>query len=261
MTKLLNFFEFHAGMNYRIEVLSGVTVALAVVLAALAMSHGPEYVFAAVVMAGLLEIGAGLLRLGKVMRLVPHPVIFGFMNGLAIIIFTSQFEQFRSDSGAWLAGTELATFATLVLVAMTIIWQLPRFTRAVPASLVAILVVFALVMVFGIDTRTVGDITSMQGGLPPFHIPAVPISLDTLKIIFPYAAIVAAVGLIESLLTLNIIDEITETRGRSNKECIAQGSANVLSGLFSGMGGCAMLGQSLINISSGARACPASWRR
>ncbi len=302
MTKLLNFFEFHAGMNYRIEVLSGVTVALAlipeavafaliaglspltglyaafvvglvasilggrpsmisgatgavaVVLAALAMSHGPEYVFAAVVMAGLLEIGAGLLRLGKVMRLVPHPVIFGFVNGLAIIIFTSQFEQFRSDSGAWLTGTELATFATLVLVAMTIIWQLPRFTRAVPASLVAILVVFALVMVFGIDTRTVGDITSIQGGLPPFHIPAVPISLDTLKIIFPYAAIVAAVGLIESLLTLNIIDEITETRGRSNKECIAQGSANVLSGLFSGMGGCAMLGQSLINISSGARA-------
>lgn len=302
MTRLLNLFGSPAPVNYRIEVLSGITVALAlvpeavafaliaglspltglyaafvvglvasvcggrpgmisgatgavaVVIAALALSHGPEYVFAAVILAGLLELAAGFLRLGKLMRLVPQPVIFGFVNGLAIIICTSQIDQFKTVSGNWLAGTELAGFAVLVALAMVIIWRLPRLTRAVPASLVAILVVFAIVALFGIETKTVGDITSIQGGFPPFHVPQVPLNLETFLVIFPYAAIVAGVGLIESLLTLNIIDEMTETRGRSNQECVAQGTANILSGLFSGMGGCAMLGQSLINISSGARA-------
>ena len=137
---------------------------------------------------------------------------------------------------------------------MLIIWGLPKLTKAIPASLIAILVVFGLVYLFKIDTKTVGDIASIKGGFPPFHIPQLPFSLGTLQIIFPYAAIIAGVGLIESLLTLNIIDEITETRGQSNREAVAQGAANILSGLFSGMGGCAMLGQSLINVSAGARA-------
>lgn len=192
--------------------------------------------------------------MGKLMRLVPHPVIFGFVNGLAIIIFMSQLAQFKDPSGAWLTGSEMFIFLGFVLLTMVIIWGLPKITKAVPASLMAILSVFGIVAAFGIETRTVGDIASIAGRFPPFHIPSVPFSIETLVIIFPYAAIMAGVGLIESLLTLNIIDEITETRGRGNKEAAAQGIANILSGLFSGMGGCAMIGQSLINISAGARA-------
>ncbi|MGB5170907.1 MAG: SulP family inorganic anion transporter [Eudoraea sp.] len=302
MKKYLNLFDFSQKVNYKTEVLSGLTVALAlvpeaiafaliaglspltglyaafvmglvtsvlggrpgmisgatgavaVVIVSLAMDYGVEYVFAAVVLAGILQLIAGFLRLGKLMRLVPHPVIFGFVNGLAIIIFMSQLDQFKSDDGTWLSGSTLYIFLGLVLFTMLIIWGLPRLSKAVPASLAAILAVFGLVMVFGIDTRTIGDIASIEGGFPPFHIPQVPFTFETLKIIFPYAAIVAGVGLIESLLTLNIIDEITETRGRGNKEAVAQGTANILSGLFSGMGGCAMIGQSLINTSNGARA-------
>ncbi len=234
--------------------ISGATGAVAVVIVSLAASHGPEYIFATVILAGLIQMAAGFLKLGKLMRLVPHPVIFGFVNGLAIIIFMSQIAQFKTEGGDWLSGQELYTFLGLVLLAIFIIWGLPKLTRAFPASLAAILVVFAVVVFTGIDTRTVGDITSISGGFPPFHLPDVPLNLETFMLILPYAGIVAGVGLIESLLTLNILDEITETRGRGNKECIAQGSANILSGLFSGMGGCAMLGQSLINVSSGARA-------
>ena len=166
----------------------------------------------------------------------------------------SQLAQFKDPTGAWLTGSEIFIFLGFVLLTMVIIWGLPKITKAVPASLMAILSVFGIVAAFGIETRTVGDIASIAGGFPPFHIPSVPFSIETLVIIFPYAAIMAGVGLIESLLTLNIIDEITETRGRGNKEAAAQGIANILSGLFSGMGGCAMIGQSLINISAGARA-------
>lgn len=234
--------------------ISGATGAVAVVLVTLAQSHGVEYIFATVVLAGMLQIGAGLLRLGKLMRLVPHPVIFGFVNGLAIIIFMSQFAQFKDDGGSWLHGTELYMFTGLVLVTMFLIWGLPKISKAIPASLVAILSIFGVVVFFGIDTKTVGDMAKIQGGFPPFHIPNVPFTLETILLILPYSAIMAGVGLIESLLTLNIIDEITETRGRGNKEAVAQGIANMLSGLFSGMGGCAMIGQSLINISAGARA-------
>ncbi len=234
--------------------ISGATGAVAVIIVALAKSYGVEYVFATVVLAGIIQVAAGLLRLGKLMRLVPHPVIFGFVNGLAIIIFMSQLDQFKDVSGAWLTGNSLYVLLSLVLLTMFIIWAMPKFTKAVPASLTAILVVFGIVTYFGIDTKTVGDMASIQGGFPPFHLPSVPFTLETLTIIFPYAAIMAGVGLIESLLTLNIIDEITETRGRGNKEAVAQGAANILSGVFSGMGGCAMIGQSLINISSGARA-------
>lgn len=302
MKKYLNFFDFKQKVDYKTEVLSGLTVALAlvpeaiafaliaglspltglyaafvmglvtsilggrpgmisgatgavaVVIVALAVSHGPEYVFATVVLAGLLQILAGFLRLGKLMRLVPHPVIFGFVNGLAIIIFMSQLDQFKDPNGDWLTGQALYILLALVLLTMFIIWALPKLTKIIPASLAAILVIFGLVVGLGIDTKTVGDIASIKGGFPPFHIPMVPLTLETLTLIFPFAVIMAGVGLIESLLTLNIIDEITETRGRGNKEAVAQGIANVLSGVFSGMGGCAMIGQSLINTSNGARA-------
>jgi SulP family sulfate permease len=234
--------------------ISGATGAVAVVIAALALSHGVEYVFATVILAGLIQVLAGVLKLGKLMRLVPHPVIFGFVNGLAIIIFMSQLEQFKTPEGAWMAGNSLYLMLGLVLLTMLIIWGLPKITKAVPSSLAAILTIFGVVAFFGLDTRTVGDIASIQGSFPPFHIPMVPFTMETLLVIFPYAGIMAGVGLIESLLTLNIIDEITETRGSGNKEAVAQGTANILSGLFSGMGGCAMIGQSLINVSAGARA-------
>ena len=234
--------------------ISGATGAVAVVIAALVVTHGPEYIFATVILAGLLQAAAGFLRLGKLMRLVPQPVIFGFVNGLAIIIGGSQIEQFKTDAGEWLHGGELGLFVGLTLLSMAIIAFLPKLTKKIPSGLTAILVIFGLTTAFGWDTKTVGDLASIQGGFPPFHLPDVPWTVETLQVIFPYAVIVAGVGLIESLLTLNILDEITGTRGRGNRECVAQGAANVLSGLFSGMGGCAMIGQSLINVSSGARA-------
>lgn len=238
--------------------ISGATGAVAVVIVALAKSHGVEYVFAAVVLAGLIQIAAGLFKLGKFIRLVPHPVMFGFVNGLAIVIFMAQLVQFKTvdASGAlqWMTGLPMLVMSGLVLLTMLIIWLLPKLTQAVPASLTAIIVVSGLVIGFGIDTKTVGDIAAIQGGFPPFHIPELPFNLDTLAVVFPYALIVAGVGLIESLLTLNLIDEITETKGSGNKEAVAQGIANMVTGMFSGMGGCAMIGQSLINISSGARA-------
>jgi SulP family sulfate permease len=238
--------------------ISGATGAIAVVIVSLAQSHGVEYIFATVILAGVIQITAGLLKLGKFIRLVPHSVMFGFVNGLAIVIFLAQMASFKvmSTDGQleWMTGPNFNTMLGLVLLTMAIIWGLPRVTKAVPASLVAILVVTAIVLGFDVDTRNVGDISSIKGGFPPFHIPDLPFSLETLGIIFPYAFIVAGVGLIESLLTLNLIDEITETRGKSNKEAVAQGLANFVTGFFSGMGGCAMIGQSLINISSGARA-------
>ena len=234
--------------------ISGATGAVAVVLVSLVQSHGVEYVFAAVVLAGLIQILFGLLRLGKFIRLVPHPVIFGFVNGLAIIIFMSQLAQFKDASGNWLEGSALYLLLGLVALTMLIIHFLPKLTKVVPSSLAAILIIFGLVTFFNLDTRTVGDIASIKGGFLPFHIPAIDWTLESLKLIAPYSLIIAGVGLIESLLTLNIVDEITETRGSANKEALAQGVANTLSGVFSGMGGCAMIGQSLINVSNGARA-------
>ena len=238
--------------------ISGATGAIAVVIVALAQSHGVEYVFATVVLAGVIQVLAGVFRLGKFIRLVPHPVMFGFVNGLAIVIFLAQLDQFKVVDTAgethWMTGPSLFMMLGLVGLTLLIIWGLPKLTKAIPATLTAILVVSGIVIGFNIDTRTVGDIASIQGGFPPFHIPSVPFTFETLHVIFPYALIMAGVGLIESLLTLNLIDEITGTRGRGNKECIAQGAANFVTGFFSGMGGCAMIGQSLINISSGARA-------
>lgn len=237
--------------------ISGATGAIAVVIVSLVARHGVEYLFAAVVLMGIIQIGIGLLRLGKFIRLVPHPVMFGFVNGLAIVIFLSQLDQFKvagaDTSLSWLSGTPLWTMLGFVLATMAIIHFLPKLTKAVPASLAAIVGVSAVVIYFEIPTRTVGDIASIAGGLPQFHLPSVPLNLETLKIIFPYSLIMALVGLIESLLTLAVIDEMTETRGRGNRECLAQGGANVLTGFFGGMGGCAMIGQSIINVSSGGR--------
>lgn len=237
--------------------ISGATGAIAVVVVALVARHGVEYLFAAVLLMGALQVAAGLFRLGKFIRLVPHPVIFGFVNGLAIVIGMAQLAQFKAatpDGGsAWITGAPLWTMLGFVAATMLIIHFLPKVTKAVPSALAAILAVSAVVIFAGIPMRTVGDIASISGGLPSFHIPMVPFNWETLTIIFPYSLIMAAVGLIESLLTLTVVDEMTETRGRGNKECVAQGAANLATGLFGGMGGCAMIGQSIINVSSGGR--------
>ena len=235
--------------------ISGATGAMAVVMVSLVAQHGVEYLFAAVVLTGLLQMLAGILRLGKYIRMVPHPVMLGFVNGLAIVIFLAQLQHFQTtgpDGAAhWMPAEAIAVMLGLVALTMAITHFLPRFTAAVPASLVGIAVSTLIVIGFGIDTHTVGDLASIAGGLPSFHIPQVPLNLETLGIILPYAAILAGIGLIESLLTMSLIDEVTGTRGRGNKECVGQGVANTVTGLFGGMGGCAMLGQSMINVSSG----------
>ncbi len=232
--------------------ISGATGALAVVMVGLVANHGVQYLFATVVLMGVFQIAAGVLQLGKFIRLVPYPVMLGFVNGLAIVIFLAQLNQFKVQ-GEWMGGLRLALMLALVALTMAIIHFLPRLTRAVPSSLVAILVVTGLALGLGLNTRSVGDLASISGGLPQFAIPAVPLEWKTLAIIVPYALILAAIGLIESLLTLSLIDQLTETRGRASKECIAQGLANTVTGLFGGMGGCAMIGQSMINVNSGGR--------
>jgi len=234
--------------------ISGATGAMAVVMVSLVADHGVEYLFAAVVLTGILQISAGLLKLGKFIRIVPYPVMLGFVNGLAIVIFLAQLQHFQVEvDGAmqWMTGEPMMLFAGLIILTMAIIHYLPKLTRAIPSSLAAIVVVSLMVIFLDIDTNTVGDLASIEGGLPQFHIPAVPFTFETLQIILPYSIILAAVGLIESLLTLSLIDEVTGTRGRGNRECIGQGIANTTTGMFGGMGGCAMIGQSMININSG----------
>ncbi len=255
-----------AVMGGRPGMISGATGAIAVVLVALVAEHGIEYMFAAVVLMGVLQTMAGLLRLGKFIRMVPHPVMLGFVNGLAIVIFLAQLGQFKTKDadGAlhWMEGGQLYTMLALVVVTMAIIHFLPKLTKALPSSLVAIVGVTAAVGLLGLDSPSIVDYlrtmtgnaeASLAGGLPVFSLPKVPINLETLKIILPYSVVLAAVGLIESLLTLTLVDELTETRGRGNKECVAQGAANITCGFFGGMGGCAMIGQSMININSGGR--------
>ena len=305
MQKVLNLFDFKQKVDYKIEILAGLTVAMTmipeslsfailagfpplvglygafimglitaifggrpglisggagatvIVLIALMQSHGLEYVFGAVALAGIIQIIVGLFKLGKFIRLVPHPVMFGFVNGLAIIIFMSQFEQFKqvtNGTSEWLSGSPLLTMSALVALTIAIILIFPKITKAVPASLVAIIVVFAVVVGFNIDTKQVVDIASVSGSLPPFHIPEIPFTWETFKIILPYGAIMAAVGLTEGLLTLNLVDEITATKGNSNRECLAQGTANIANGFFYGMGGCPMIAQTLVNLSAGSRA-------
>lgn len=316
--KIFNLFDLKQKVNYKNEVLSGLTVALALIPEAIAFAliaglspttglyaaftiglitsvlggrpgmisgatgavavvylglisvlkaANPEIsvdeitqnVFAVVIMAGVLQILAGVLRLGKFIRLVPHSVMFGFVNGLAIVIFLAQLDSFKIGSGEnaeWMQGTQLWMMIGLTFLTMLIIWGLPKLTKAVPSSLVAIVVVTAITLGFGIETKTVADLAggSLKAGFPPLNVPQIDFTWAKFAQLFPYALIVAGVGLIESLLTLNLVDEITQTRGRGNKECVAQGTANIVTGFFSGMGGCAMIGQSLINISSGARA-------
>ncbi len=249
--------------------ISGATGALAVVMVSLVAQHGVEYLFATVILMGAIQMLASVLRIAKFIRLVPHPVMLGFVNGLAIVIFLAQLGQFGVDTGvgwakdtflegsivdvAWLPAPELMMMIGLVVITMAIIRYLPLLTKAIPSSLAAILVISFDVIGFDIDTRLVGDVASIAGGLPTFSIPTVPFNAETLSIIFPYAFILAAIGLIESLLTLRLIDELTETRGNGNKECFGQGLANTVTGLFGGMGGCAMIGQSMINVNSGGR--------
>lgn len=305
MKQVLHLFDFSQKVNYKNEILAGLTVAMTmipeslsfailagfpplvglyaafiaglvtavfggrpgmvsggagatvVVIIALMKSNGIEYVFAAVALAGIFQILVGLFKLGKFIRLVPQPVMYGFVNGLAVIIFMSQLEQFKAvvnGESTWLQGESLYIMLGLVALTIAIVIGFPKITKIVPASLVAIIVVFALVLIFGIDTKTVQDIASVEGGFPPFHIPNIPWTFETLKIIAPYSLIFAAVGLTEGLLTLNLVDEITGTRGKSNRECIAQGGSNIANGFFYGMGGCPMIAQTLVNLSAGSRA-------
>ena len=217
----------------------------------------PQYLFATVVLMGLLQLLFAAAKLGKLIRMVPHSVMLGFVNGLAIVIFMAQFGHFKvaGPDGTlhWMNAQSLAVMLGLIALTMAIIYLLPKLTTAIPSALAAILIVAGLVAVTGIETKTVGDMGSIAGGLPTFHVPDVPFNLETLYIIFPYALILAAIGLIETLLTLNLIDEITDTRGMPNRESMAQGLANVIGGFFATMGGCAMIGQSMININNGAR--------
>uniref|UniRef100_UPI003531A9FA SulP family inorganic anion transporter n=1 Tax=Pararhizobium sp. IMCC3301 TaxID=3067904 RepID=UPI003531A9FA len=237
--------------------ISGATGALAVVMVSLVAVHGVEYLFAAVVVMGILQILAGVFKLGKFIRLVPHPVMLGFVNGLAIVIFMAQLSQFKvagaDGTKIWMTGWPLANMLGLVVLTMGIIWLMPKLTKAIPAPLAGIGVVAAIVIFFGVDVPRVGDLASIQGGLPQFSIPMVPLTLETLEIVLPFAVILAAIGLIESLLTLNLVGEITEQRGGASRECMAQGVANTVTGFFGGMGGCAMIGQSMINVKSGGR--------
>ncbi|MHA6289524.1 SulP family inorganic anion transporter [Maricaulis sp. CAU 1757] len=238
--------------------ISGATGALAVVMVHLVAEHGIEYLFATVVLMGIIQVTVGVLKLGKFIRMVPHPVMLGFVNGLAIVIFLAQLEQFKvadpvTGEHVWMTGFPLVLTLGLVALTMALIWIVPKFTKLVPAPLVAIGVVAALVIGLGLPVPRVGDLASIEGGLPQFHIPMVPLNLETLQIILPYAFILAAIGLIESLLTLNLVGEITGRRGGASRECVAQGAANVVTGFFGGMGGCAMIGQSMINVKSGGR--------
>lgn len=244
--------------------ISGATGALAVVMVALVAQHGVEYLFATVVLMGIIQILAGVFHLGRFIRLVPHAVMLGFVNGLAIVIFLAQLTQFQIPGsaevsghgmagGEWLHGAQLYTMLALVALTMAIIWLLPKITSVIPAPLAGIAIVAILVIAFDIDVPRVGDMASIEGSLPPFHIPAVPLNFETLRIIVPYAFILAAIGLIESLLTLNLVGRITGQRGGASQECIAQGAANTITGFFGGMGGCAMIGQSMINVRSGGR--------
>jgi len=222
--------------------ISGATGAIVVVLASLAMAYGLEYVLYAAILTGLIQIAIGVAKLGKFIRLVPQPAIYGFVNGLAIVIAMSQFKLFEGE------GTIMYL---LVFSTMLIMFFLPKITKAVPAGLVAIVAITLLVLWGDLPTKTVGDLADISGTFPVFHLPSVPLTFETLQIIAPYSIIMALVGLIESLLTLSVLDELGGKRGSGNKECIAQGLGNTTCGFFGAMPGCAMIGQSIINFTSG----------
>jgi SulP family sulfate permease len=237
--------------------ISGATGALAVVMVVLVKEHGVEYLFLTVILMGIIQMVVGALKQGRLIRMVPYPVMLGFVNGLAIVIFLAQLESFKVEGSdgteSWLPGGELAIMLGLIAVTMAVIYLIPKLTTKFPSALAGILVVSAIVIFGGVNTTSVGDLSSISGGLPSFGVPDVPLNMETLMIILPHAFILAAIGLIESLLTVSLIDGITETKGQNNRECLSQGAANILTGFFGGMGGCAMIGQSMINIKSGAR--------
>lgn len=305
MDKILQFFNLDQKINWRIEILAGLTVAMTMIPESLSFAilagfpplsglyaafiaglvaamfggrpglisggagatvvtligliklHGLDYAFAAVAMAGVIQLIVGIFKWAKYIRLVPSSVMYGFVNGLAVIIFSAQLEQFKTNAPngqmEWLTGTPMMIMAGLVALTILITWLFPKISKAVPSSLMAIIVVFTIVLVFGIETKTVGDISPISGSLPPFHIPNVPLTWETFMIILPAGAIVAAVGLTEGLLTLNLVDEITETKGNGSRESLAQGASNILNGFFSGMGGCPMIAQTLVNLNAGSR--------
>ncbi len=305
MNKILQFFNLDQKINWRIEILAGLTVAMTMIPESLSFAilagfpplsglyaafiaglvaamfggrpglisggagatvvtligliklHGLDYAFAAVAMAGVIQLIVGIFKWAKYIRLVPSSVMYGFVNGLAVIIFSAQLEQFKTAAPdgqmEWLTGTPMMIMAGLVALTVLITWLFPKISKAVPSSLMAIIVVFTIVLVFGIETKTVGDISPISGSLPPFHIPNVPLTWETFMIILPAGAIVAAVGLTEGLLTLNLVDEITETKGNGSRESLAQGASNILNGFFSGMGGCPMIAQTLVNLNAGSR--------
>jgi SulP family sulfate permease len=247
--------------------ISGATGAMAVVMVHLVSegnalggsdTAGLQFLFVTLILAGLIQVAAGVLRLGKFVRMIPHSVMMGFVNGLAIVIFLSQLGMFKSQ-GEWLSGSALSTMIGLVALTMGIMVGLPYLTKKVPAALTAIVVVSLLVIFGNLETETVRSFvvanggTGIQAGFPSFNVPIIAFSLDTLFFILPYACILAAIGLIESLMTLNLIDELTDSHGSGNRECAAQGLGNIVNGFFGGMGGCAMIGQSIINIKSGGR--------
>jgi len=247
--------------------ISGATGAMAVVMVHLVSegnqiggndTAGLQFLFVTLILGGLIQVAAGLLRLGKFVRMIPHSVMMGFVNGLAIVIFLSQLGMFKSQ-GEWLSGTPLFTMLGLVALTMAIMIGVPFLTKKVPAALTAIVVVSALVIFGGLETETVRSFvltnggSGIQAGFPSFNVPIVEVSLQNLLFILPYACILAAIGLIESLMTLNLIDELTDSHGSGNRECAAQGLGNIINGFFGGMGGCAMIGQSIINIKSGGR--------
>ena len=305
MNKILQFFNLDQKINWRIEILAGLTVAMTMIPESLSFAilagfpplsglyaafiaglvaamfggrpglisggagatvvtligliklHSLDYAFAAVAMAGVIQLIVGIFKWAKYIRLVPSSVMYGFVNGLAVIIFSAQLEQFKTTAPdgqmEWLTGTPMMIMAGLVALTILITWLFPKISKAVPSSLMAIIVVFTIVLVFGIETKTVGDISPISGSLPPFHIPNIPLTWETFMIILPAGAIVAAVGLTEGLLTLNLVDEITETKGNGSRESLAQGASNILNGLFSGMGGCPMIAQTLVNLNAGSR--------
>ncbi|ALG72835.1 sulfate transporter [Azospirillum thiophilum] len=224
--------------------ISAATAATAVLMVTLVREHGLQYLLAATVLAGVLQISAGFLRLGAVMRFVSKSVMTGFVNALAILIFMAQLPE--------LVGVPPLTYV-MVAGGLAIIYLAPRVTRAVPSPLVCILVLTALSLGLGLDVRTVGDMGELPSTLPVFLLPDIPLSLETLRIILPYSAGVAAVGLLESLMTASIIDELTDTGSDKNRECVGQGVANIVTGFMGGMAGCAMIGQSVINVKSGGR--------
>lgn len=233
---------------------SGAAGATIIVMISLIKDYGVEYLFAAVILSGVLQILFGVFKLGKYITFIPQSVMYGFLNGLAVVIFTSQLEQLKTGDGSWLSGAPLYIMLGLIGITVLTILFFPKITKAIPPTLVAIIVTTLIVVFGGIDTKSVKDIANISGGFPSFHIPHLPINIETLKIIFPYSLVMCCVGLLESLLTGSIIDDITNTKGKPNKECVAQGVANITNGFFGGMGGCAMIAQSFVNINAGSRA-------